>query len=662
MNQTGTRFCFRCGYVSASGEDVCPSDGSRLSAASTDPYIGKTLAGKYEVLSLLGRGGMSVVYKVRHLYMNRLEALKILRVELTSDSDALQRFQREATAVAGLRHVNVVTVLEFGVLEDDTPFLSMEFLEGKDLGDVLKEEHHLTVERAMPLFSQICAGLYHAHSRGVVHRDIKPSNILISTANGDDLPIIVDFGIAKLLHADGSTFNQLTSTGQVFGSPLYMSPEQCNSKKIDERTDVYALGCVFYHVLTGVPPILGSNPLETMMRQIQETPRPFHFVKPDNQVPAAIERVIFKALAKHPEDRHANMNEFRTALLQAANLTVTDLNSGSYIDRDISNGIDTAGSIKEKMRPKHQAVDAENLAAGAFTQMTLNSSAEETNPNLTESYYRKRLFRSPDAHEQFSTLVGGSYRGVLHAPAAQIAAGLLVVVTIAVGAILLTPGATQKVNVTDSDGQEKGAGARRPRYADETVAQSDSTKTKSNLIAALPSAPLALEARQMTRSRTTKSVVDTGFAKRRNTKGLVMFSRIPIAKWHYEPGIVDALVTTRPGDAPDSGTIYHISFGPSTNTSGFEELSDELVAELKKRLAVVSVKGQRHGALPIYQMEIKYQIKDPQNPRELRSSYVLIFRADDGFQALHIVPGRGQGNRDTLEVIENKILKMFKAL
>ena len=661
MNQTGTRFCFRCGYVSASGEEVCPSDGSRLSAASTDPYIGKTLAGKYEVLSLLGRGGMSVVYKVRHLYMNRLEALKMLRVELTSDSDALQRFQREATAVAGLRHVNVVTVLEFGVLDDDTPFLSMEFLEGKDLGDVLKDEHHLTVERALPLFSQICAGLYHAHSRGVVHRDIKPSNILISTANGVDLPIIVDFGIAKLLHADGSTVNKLTTTGQVFGSPLYMSPEQCNSKKIDERTDVYALGCVFYQVLTGKPPIQGNNPLETMMRQIQETPRPFHFAKPDHKIPAEIERVIFKALAKHPEDRHANMNEFRTALLQAANLTVTDLNSGSYIHGDIIPGIDTAGSIREKGRPKH--AETVITSADSLARTALNSSTEETNPEVTESFYRKRLFRSPDAQDEFSTLVGGSYRGILRAPVMQIAAGLVVVVMIAGGAIFLIPGATHNVNVTDRDGQENG---RRPRYADETVAQGDSSETTSNLLAALPGSAPAGEARMMGQIQRAKSAVDSRFAGKSNlssdSKAMVTFSRTQIDTWNYEPGFVDALVATLPGDAPDSGTIYHISFDPSTNRSGLEDLSREIVAQLKKSVALVSVKGQMHTALPVYQMELKYQIKDPQNPRELRSSYVLIFRADDCFQALQIVPGRHEGNRDTLKVIETKIIKMFKAL
>lgn len=332
MQTTGHRFCFRCGFVAAGGEEICPEDGSKLSNIAADPYVGKTLADKYEVLELLGRGGMSIVYKVRHLFMQRLEALKMLRTELVSDGDALQRFQQESKAVATLRHVNVVRVLDFGLLEDDVPFLTMEYLEGKDLGVVLKDGGPIAPERAVPLFAQLCDGLFHAHQRGVIHRDIKPSNIIISKdPNGNELPIIVDFGIAKLLATDGSPINKLTNTGQVFGSPLYMSPEQCLSKRADERTDIYALGCVLYQALTGVPPIQGNTPVETMMRQMQEMPRAFMFVKPDHTVPQALEICVIKALAKDPESRYLNMNEFRKAILKAGGLPVTDL-PGANLD------------------------------------------------------------------------------------------------------------------------------------------------------------------------------------------------------------------------------------------------------------------------------------------------------------------------------------------
>jgi len=334
MQTTGHRFCFRCGFVASAGEEICPEDGSKLNTIAADPYVGKTLADKYEVLELLGRGGMSIVYKVRHLFMQRFEALKMLRTELISDGDALQRFQQESKAVATLRHVNVVRVLDFGLLSDDVPFLTMEYLEGKDLGDVLKAEGPLSPERAVPLFAQLCDGLFHAHQRGVIHRDIKPSNIIISKGpNGDELPIIVDFGIAKLLAADGSPVSKLTATGQVFGSPLYMSPEQCLSKRADERTDIYALGCVLYEVLTGVPPIQGNTPVETMMRQMQEMPRAFMFVKPDHTVPQALEICVIKALSKDPESRYRSMNEFRKALLKAGGLPVTEL-PGAKPDTD----------------------------------------------------------------------------------------------------------------------------------------------------------------------------------------------------------------------------------------------------------------------------------------------------------------------------------------
>ena len=357
MQTSGHRFCFRCGFVALAGEEICPEDGSKLSNVAADPYVGKTLADKYEVLELLGRGGMSIVYKVRHLFMQRLEALKMLRTELVSDGDALQRFQQESKAVATLRHVNVVRVLDFGLLEDDVPFLTMEYLEGKDLGEVLKAGP-MAPERAVPLFAQLCDGLFHAHQCGVIHRDIKPSNIIISKdPNGKELPIIVDFGIAKLLASDGSTLSKLTNTGQVFGSPLYMSPEQCLSKRADERTDIYSLGCVLYQALTGVPPIQGNTPVETMMRQMQEMPRAFMFVKPDHTVPQALEICVIKALAKDPDSRYRNMNEFRKAILKAGGVPVTDLPGANLDTNNGASGGSTeaaeapAGSLKTNGGP-----------------------------------------------------------------------------------------------------------------------------------------------------------------------------------------------------------------------------------------------------------------------------------------------------------------------
>ncbi|MBX9667587.1 MAG: serine/threonine protein kinase [Candidatus Obscuribacterales bacterium] len=316
-------FCSKCGFVATGDEQTCPADGSKLSQPAG--YVGATLLDKYQILQELGSGGMSVVYKVRHKMMDRIEALKMLRKELVHDA-SFKRFQQESQAVAALRHVNVVKVLDFGVLEDESAYLTMEFLEGKDLAAIMKNERILDVERAMPLFLQICEGLFHAHSHNVVHRDIKPGNIIIThDTNGKELAVIVDFGIAKLAGPDGSSISKLTRTGEIFGSPLYMSPEQCSGKKLDERTDIYAVGCMFYRALTGIPPFYGATPMDTMMSQIQDDARPFQLVCPELSFPASLESAILKCLAKDPKERFVSMNELRKALLGSVGLPVTDL-------------------------------------------------------------------------------------------------------------------------------------------------------------------------------------------------------------------------------------------------------------------------------------------------------------------------------------------------
>jgi serine/threonine protein kinase len=460
MQQTGHRFCFRCGFVAEAGEEICPEDGSKLNSIAADPYIGKTLADKYEVLEMLGRGGMSIVYKVRHLFMQRLEALKMLRVELVSDGDALQRFQQESKAICTLRHVNVVRVLDFGLLPDDTPFLTMEYLEGKDLGEVLKADGAFPPERAIPLFAQLCDGLFHAHQRGVIHRDIKPSNILISKdSNGAELPVIVDFGIAKLLASDGSTMHKLTSTGQVFGSPLYMSPEQCSSKRADERTDIYALGCVLYQTLTGVPPIQGNSPVETMMRQMQEAPRPFVFVKPNHTIPHAIELCVLKALAKDPGDRYRNMNEFRKALLKAAGLPYGDL-PGANLPPDYSTA--SGGSSDQRA-----------VAIGINNVDSTDLNLHDTGNNLRSTTSQFRIAREM-RQDALAAEIGNE--GLISRPLFQMAMALVIVGLIAIFALFFLPSSRPHLEDSDvehaiekseTEDQSKG----KFRFADPNLAQ-----------------------------------------------------------------------------------------------------------------------------------------------------------------------------------------------
>lgn len=653
-----------------------------MSVAGIDPYIGKTLAGKYEVIELLGRGGMSVVYKVRHLFMQRFEALKLMRTELGADNEALQRFQQESKAVAALRHVNIVTVLDFNVLDDGSPFLTMEFLEGKDLGHLIETEKFLTPERAIPLLSQVCAGLHHAHSRGVIHRDIKPSNILITTANGVDLPIIVDFGIAKILHADGSSVNKLTTTGQVFGSPLYMSPEQCNSQRIDERTDVYAVGCVFYHALTGVPPIMGNSPLETMMRQMNEKARPFSAVRPDHTVSPEVEKVILKALSKNPDDRYANMNELRQALLKAANMTITDLNSGSYIQSGgITPGIGTASGINNDILPAHPTSGSERSlprsSVSNRSQTDMNDSQEISSSQTPRP--RQQLFPTQESSGP-NLVLEPAYQGLLRRPVVQISLSVLVILFIGlIGAMSIKPEHRDENNGDDSvektfegeaNGRKRNGG---PRYADNDLAKA----SDPNLIASgsLPGSSLqttdSLSSLAPGNSATMNSVgmASDYKAKPSRVAGRLNLHRIaelvfqkgqPPARWQYDESLVSELSPARPGMS-DDGTVYIVCFPDKANTADFPGIARGVADQLKRNKIAVSATAAtlRPDGLPIYMQEIKYASKDPKNPKEQRSSFVLYFNGSGQVEALQIVPGRG-GNDATRQFIENEILPRFQ--
>lgn len=281
--------------------DVSPSAALRA---------GQLVGGRYEILKCIGRGGMGLVYLVKQIYLGKELALKTIKKSSVSDL-TIRRFQQEARASFALDHPSIVTVNDFGLLEDNTPFLVMELLKGKSLSEHLKEKGQLSIEEALPIFIQTCLGLAYAHERGIVHRDIKPGNIMLISEmqlGSEGSVKVVDFGIAKIMDMEGDQAQALTQTGEIFGSPLYMSPEQCAGLKVDYRSDIYSLGCVFFEALSGCPPFYGENAISTLFKHQSEQAPSLKEASLGGDFPEALEEIVRHMLAKLPDDRYQSLD------------------------------------------------------------------------------------------------------------------------------------------------------------------------------------------------------------------------------------------------------------------------------------------------------------------------------------------------------------------
>ncbi len=272
--------------------------------------------GEYEVLSLLGHGGMGDVYKARHKGLDKVFAIKVVHSDLLVDAFALSRFEQEAKAASDLTHVNLVAVYEQGKSDKGAPYIVMDFIDGISLEQIIKTEGFLDVPRALDLSAQLCEALVHAHYKGIVHRDLKPSNILITKNDaGAEIVKVVDFGIAKILERTAGDGN-VTGTGEVFGSPSYMSPEQCLGLPITKQSDIYSLGCVMYEMLTGTSPFVGETPMHTMMKSMSEAPLALSKRYRDLNIPPEAESLIFKCLEKETANRYESVDSLLTDLMQ----------------------------------------------------------------------------------------------------------------------------------------------------------------------------------------------------------------------------------------------------------------------------------------------------------------------------------------------------------
>ncbi len=284
--------------------------------------IGQTLAGQFLIEKKLGEGGMGAVFLATQLGMDRRVVVKVMHPELTAGSpQSVLRFQREAKAVAALNHPNIVQVHVFGQSDDGQLYQAMEFIDGRDLGEVMAEGP-MKQARALQILAQVAAALADAHAAGITHRDLKPENIMLTARHGNpDWVKVLDFGIAKLHEPEGSVGGKapatLTQAGAVFGTPAYMAPEQVRGQAVDGRTDLYGLGVMLHEMVTGFHPFEAESPIDFLVRHVSDPVMPVMARFPALGIAPAVAEIIEKLLQKAPGDRIQTANELQAAIQQA---------------------------------------------------------------------------------------------------------------------------------------------------------------------------------------------------------------------------------------------------------------------------------------------------------------------------------------------------------
>ncbi|MCG5052295.1 MAG: protein kinase [Myxococcales bacterium] len=293
------RFCSQCGH------DL----GRKHATDELDGLVGKVVDGRYKVLGRIGAGGMGLVYRVEHVRMGKVAAMKVLRRDLADDAQAAKRFVREVEVVSKLEHPNIVQTFDFGEWRG-LLYLVMELVRGEDLAAIVRRDGPLPLSRALPLFAQVCEALEEAHLAGIVHRDLKPDNIVVFRRREGEHVKVLDFGLAKL--RERPELGEVTGAGSLVGTPYYMAPEQVRGEPVDERTDVYALGATVYRVMTGQPAFPGDSPVAILSRHLTDP-----VVPPSERregLPLELDHLVLKAMAKDPANRFASARALREGI------------------------------------------------------------------------------------------------------------------------------------------------------------------------------------------------------------------------------------------------------------------------------------------------------------------------------------------------------------
>jgi serine/threonine-protein kinase len=310
------RFCPACGKQTIATE----SSANTMPAAERD-MVGREIAGRYRILKKLGEGGMGAVYRAEQMSLKRQVAVKVLRPELSQNQMLVRRFDAEAQAVAKLNHPNIVGIYDNGQDTDGSLFIAMEFIEGRSLRSVINHEAPFHPQRALAIASQVAAALTDAHANSIVHRDLKPDNVMLQDRGRQrDIVRVLDFGIAKLRDDSRATQQAMTQAGDMLGTPQYMAPEQIKGEHVDGRTDVYALGCMIYEMITGRQPFEATTVMAMLSKHLMESVVAPSQRRPDLPIPPEIDRLVLTAMMKDPAARPPTMELYgeQIAALQQA--------------------------------------------------------------------------------------------------------------------------------------------------------------------------------------------------------------------------------------------------------------------------------------------------------------------------------------------------------
>ena len=485
------KVCPQCGKTYDDASGVCSDDNSTLTflrSDPNDPMVGKLLDGKYRLVEKVGEGGMGSIYRAVHTEMGRTCAIKLLTAVSPGREDALARFKREAKMASSIDSPHAVTIYDFGASEDGTMFLAMEFIDGKPLSKIIAAERPLPLERVVKITSQIAEGLTAAHALGIIHRDLKPDNVMLTRKSGEsDYVKVLDFGIAKTVAEDAS--DNLTKTGFVLGTPVYMSPEQLLGEKLDPRSDIYSLAIIVYEMLSGRLPFEGDNPQSVMMKRIMAEPIRLRNFAP--KVSENIEIAVMEGLAREPNTRTPTVEAFAAGLRSAMMGQTQAL--GGRVTGKIEDGGGTQQWSVIQTRPDSGVAQTEYAQSqGPIQRPTAQPSAQpQTSASGGESQFHNTKPeaepRPPSVHVQpqiadtraaaFSEVSGQAPdkrgRSLLYA------GGVLLLLGIGLGVYLINPFGGGKIRLTVRGAPSRAAVYLNDKLVGDTGA--DGTLTLSNV-------------------------------------------------------------------------------------------------------------------------------------------------------------------------------------